>query len=639
MKKIHQITFSLILLLTSFGVTFAQSPTVVNDSYIIYNSMTLTDNLLTNDSLVLGSATISFTSAGNYGAISLTSSTGDFSYIPNNNIFSNVIDTLTYEVCNAPNLCNSAFLIVTVQNTPQPIADNFTFIGETGNTFAGNLLTNDIFPILNGVPLVVASLYPNIPPSHGIVVINTDGTFTYTPDSTFTASDIFKYSLCSTQGMNPPCDTATVYINVLPSPTGNNTTTEISVAYGSTLDFYTPTFPILDSMSQGILYACDTLNNAYLQNNSAVIGLDSSFTIIPTSIGSDTTCIHLIDGTIQTVIVNVIQGVWPGDTDTSALVNHWDLLNIGLAYGSTGAVRPNASTTWGGYVAQDWLQNTPVSLIDYKHIDTDGNGVIDDNDTLAISQNWGQSYTKNGSGSNGTIPLYVDTDTLIANNGVVTMPIILGSAVDPAVDCYGVAFTVRYDNNLIKDSTVTSIDFTNSWLGILGQDAISIQKDFSIDGEIQVAITRIDGNNLTGFGQIGTLRYTIQDDIMRNSNVDFDFTIKDVKVIAFDELPLDIDAQTTALSIDTTGVSTRNIEAISTIAIFPNPATSQLNIQSDNEPIESVTIFTFDGKQVENFKINNTNYSLNVTNYSAGLYVIRIKTLSDTIVQRFIKLK
>jgi hypothetical protein len=58
-----------------------------------------------------------------------------------------------------------------------------------------------------GIPMVYDST------SHGMVMMNPDSTFTYTPDSNFVGLDSFYYEICDPSDM---CDSALVIINVIP---------------------------------------------------------------------------------------------------------------------------------------------------------------------------------------------------------------------------------------------------------------------------------------------------------------------------------------------------------------------------------------------------------------------------------------
>lgn len=100
-----------------------------------------------------------------------------------------------------------------------------------------------------------------------------------------------------------------------------------------------------------------------------------------------------------TATARVVSCVWSGDTDTSGVVDNRDLLNIGLAFGETGSKRcfidsiPNnpICTQWVAQKAADWSKQTPDKT-NYKHIDTNGDGIVNGLDTVAIVRNWSRVH-------------------------------------------------------------------------------------------------------------------------------------------------------------------------------------------------------------------------------------------------------
>jgi hypothetical protein len=77
----------------------------------------------------------------------------------------------------------------------------------------GNLQTNDLDP--QNQSLTYSST-PAQAPANGTVVINADGTFTYTPSNAFIGVDSFRYTVCNTSAI---CTSQWVYVSVLPSRT------------------------------------------------------------------------------------------------------------------------------------------------------------------------------------------------------------------------------------------------------------------------------------------------------------------------------------------------------------------------------------------------------------------------------------
>lgn len=66
--------------------------------------------------------------------------------------------------------------------------------------------------------------------------------------------------------------------------------------------------------------------------------------------------------------------VWPGDANRDGIVNHCDILPIGVALGKTGLPRPSF-TTWEGKTAPDWGQLFNQTY-DLKHTDANGDGSV-----------------------------------------------------------------------------------------------------------------------------------------------------------------------------------------------------------------------------------------------------------------------
>ena len=94
-------------------------------------------------------------------------------------------------------------------NYPQATDDFFNTSEDNG--LADNVLNNDSDP--NGDP-VTASLVTNV--SNGVLVLNPDGSFTYTPASNFSGTDSFTYEACDDNSPTNNCIQATVVITVTP---------------------------------------------------------------------------------------------------------------------------------------------------------------------------------------------------------------------------------------------------------------------------------------------------------------------------------------------------------------------------------------------------------------------------------------
>ena len=74
--------------------------------------------------------------------------------------------------------------------------------------------------------------------------------------------------------------------------------------------------------------------------------------------------------------------VFPGDTNNDNVVNHIDLLPIGLCYNSTGPSRSGATTNWIGQHCTRWRPEVAT------YADADGNGVVNRSDASVVTLNW-----------------------------------------------------------------------------------------------------------------------------------------------------------------------------------------------------------------------------------------------------------
>src|SRR5690606_18827566 len=94
-------------------------------------------------------------------------------------------------------------VVVAVNTAPVAVNDEIPVTEDTPAT--GNVLTNDSDPEGN---VLTASL--TTAPVHGTVVLNADGSFTYTPNSNYNGLDSLIYQVCD-NGTPFRCNTALVY--------------------------------------------------------------------------------------------------------------------------------------------------------------------------------------------------------------------------------------------------------------------------------------------------------------------------------------------------------------------------------------------------------------------------------------------
>lgn len=316
--------------------------------------------------------------------------------------------------------------------------------------------------------------------------------------------------------------------------------------------------------------------------------------------------------------------VWAGDADTNKVVNNFDLLPLGLGYGETGPIRPNAGIDYDCEPALNFTNSTPITGINYKHSDTNGDGIVNADDTTAIILNWGLVHLKNSPfAPTNAIPFYAEP-TMGLPGQMLQIPIMLGDTSVMADSIYGLAFTINYDETMTDTGSV-SVDFNTSWIGAINSDMISVQKDFYAQGRIDVAVVRIDQTNRDGMGQIGTLNLTIKDDILKKATTQrLDLLISDVRIITNTETERLASTPPTDILVSTI-TSTNNMSISTYVNVFPNPTKTDLNIQS-NQEIQSIRLFNMAGQEIKSVQLHDLNTQLSVQELTQGMYILRVQT-------------
>jgi hypothetical protein len=138
---------------------------------------------------------------------------GTFTYTPNNGYVG--VDSFQYTVCNAAALCTTAWVHVAVSNpvtqggaNNPPLAENDYSQTLTGVPVTGNASSNDIDPDGNALSYTLISNTSN-----GNLVLNPDGSYSYTPNPGFNGRDTARYQVCD-NGTPSKCDEALIIVEV-----------------------------------------------------------------------------------------------------------------------------------------------------------------------------------------------------------------------------------------------------------------------------------------------------------------------------------------------------------------------------------------------------------------------------------------
>ena len=198
--------------------------TPVNDSPVIDNEILVTDEDTpvggdltdTGDSDVDGNLVVNTTPIGgpSNGSIVINPD-GTYTYTPNLNF--NGLDTVIIEICDdgtpLPIICVNDTIFITVNAiNDSPVTDNEILVTDEDTPVGGDLTDTGDSDVDGNL---VVNTTPIGGPSNGSIVINPDGTYTYTPNLNFNGLDTVIVEICDDGTPLPViCVNDTIFITV-----------------------------------------------------------------------------------------------------------------------------------------------------------------------------------------------------------------------------------------------------------------------------------------------------------------------------------------------------------------------------------------------------------------------------------------
>ena len=273
-------------------------PVAVDDSATTPEDTAVTVSVLGNDSDVDGDTlTVTSVTQGANGTVAIVGSQAV--YTPASNWSGT--DTFTYTIVDGNGGTGTATVTVTVTSVNDPPAaanDTATTPEDTAVTIL--VLTNDSDS--DGGTLSVASAAQG---AHGSVVVNGDGTVTYTPASNWNGADTFSYTIDDGQG-----GTATATVTVTVTPVNDQ-----PVAVGDSATTPEDTAVTTNVTSNDSDVDGDTLSVTGVTQGAngtvAIVGNQAIYTPASNWSGTDTFTYTIVDGHGGTATATVTVTVTP----------------------------------------------------------------------------------------------------------------------------------------------------------------------------------------------------------------------------------------------------------------------------------------------------------------------------------------
>ena len=333
--------------------------------------------------------------------------------------------------------------------------------------------------------------------------------------------------------------------------------------------------------------------------------------------------------------------VWKGDTNGDGKVNVRDLFPIGLFMGAEGNLRDTDPSNWLGLDCDDWQENQGFSGNNLKHVDCDGNGIINAADTMAISDHYDNIHTIIPQSVNAVkaFPLYILTnqDTVAAGDWLY-LEIGVGDASNPVIDLTGLSYSLQFPPELIDSSSLIHEFYTESWFA---NASSSLQMDKQpIEGKLDAGFTRIGGKGASGYGIVAKCDFIVEDDLdglkLKSDILPLTIRLEDVAGAGPDgeTFLLPLTEKTIYLDLRKKTEAPLTEELI----LYPNPAQDRLTIHvNGTNNIQSARVYTSTGMLKETIGPDSeTNrYQLDISNYFSGVYFIEVFTANGKTAQRF----
>lgn len=576
-----------------------------------------------------------------------------FRYTPNTN-FTGVDQFVLVNNAYGPTVFKT--VKVDVLNTPTQntmAMDDYVFTPKnTAVTF--NVRDNDI-----GNLSVKSWVTPvNLPGT--ITPATPNGTVTFTPTANFSGVATFYYKIGNMFVSDLEMAAVNVVVGNLPpsAATFDLTTPKATpLVINYQIPFIGFDFAITDAPDNGVCsfypgYSTQTINGQTVSGYNLLV-----YTPAAGFVGTDEFEVNYCvtsNGQCQLVkvVANVVDVVstsgpyciedcvWAGDINYDGKVNNKDLLPLGYYMGIDGDIRPNASLEWYGQYANDWNNPYPGNPIDLKHADTDGNGLVTAEDTLALVVFYGQTHNllANIPPTSKGLPFFFNVLTPNAGVGdLVEVEVYLGNSTLPVTNVYGFTLDVSLSPQIVD--TLFHMDYyANTWLN-LNAPYLMLSKRPQ-QGRLESAFTRINGVSAHGYGLIGKFDFIIEDVIDGGKPGDESFLniVVDNSSLFWDN-GATTTGETYSLQIPLNlerGAAPAQISE-QDFFVYPSPSSELVNFHLNGDDfIETLSIFDATGRQVyHSGTVRWEHAELSVRDLPEGLYIASARTTTGKVTKKF----
>jgi hypothetical protein len=368
---------------------------------------------------------------------------------------------------------------------------------------------------------------------------------------------------------------------------------------------------------------------------------------------TSTVCLYIstFDGCTDTICVDVYQDaphdmcnltdcVWPGDANGNQRANQYDLLNIGVGYNQTGPERPfypNPSNPneWVPNFGYDWGSST--GAVDFKHLDCDGDGVVNEADLIAINQNYTPESQVISIPTEGAPPVFLELEApeIIVTEDLppffeVKVNLHVGNSENPISNLYGLALYLEFSEELGSNSIITA-DYNDQSFLAESSGLMDVKRDISTfnSGRYDYAVTRNNGLSTDGYGEVARFSFIVSSDIIEGRvepEIPFEIDLAGIilRSAEGDTLAYSLDQSTVLTFINNQILSnSTHFTKIKDFELLPNPANNQVTILEANTG-DQLIIRDTNGRIMEQQVVQSSILEVDVSMMPPGLYFVEM---------------
>jgi hypothetical protein len=325
--------------------------------------------------------------------------------------------------------------------------------------------------------------------------------------------------------------------------------------------------------------------------------------------------------TVTITVDNTCAYVWPGDANNDGIADNLDVLELGLHYTQSDVPRAATSNNWQAYFANNWV-GTITNGSNLNHSDCNGDGIINDDDTLAIYTNYNLTHAfKPAQTTTNPAVTIVPDQSSVAKGTWGTSSVYLGDATTAINTINGVAFTVNYDNTLLETDSVW-IEYPTSFINAGNQNLKFRKRDFS-NGKLYTVTTHTISGNVNGYGKIAILHYKIKSSLTTDNVLNLSIAQANQSDSSGVITPLTAGSAT--LMALGTSIAT-NLNALTNgnyISLHPNPTNGVLTINSTSE-LQKIDVVAITGQLLLSEVPSSTSHVLHLDHLANGVYFVNL---------------